>query len=164
MSEVFLAAQIASLAVKIEEQGVIFYNALVRSTDDKPARELFTLLSKQENRHASFFKALIKSERENPNLAVYSGEFYYYVLAILTSLKNFLFDDNGSIILPLDFSRALDTGIDIEKKSIEAYTNIYNTLDKRYTNVLLDIIDEEKRHLKSLLALRKKNFPEDEKK
>ena len=159
MTEVFPAWQIAEMAVLIEETGADFYVKLADAVEDAELKSFFGYLAQQESEHAKIFSDLVKEARRSEDLTVYPTDFYHYVRGIAEDLRLSAFGLDARSLAKGDIIKNLDAAIHVEAKSIEAYTRIYHTLDKRITAVLPRIISEERKHLKDL-TLRKKEKEE----
>jgi rubrerythrin len=154
MTEVFGAYQIAEMAVEVEEAGAQFYSGLAALAEDEKLKDFFLELSRQEIDHREIFGDIAKKARESKNPVVYSMDFYNYVRGMITDLKASAFDEQTEVLGSKDMVKAVERAIGVEAKSIQAYTKIYDTLDKRIVEVLPKIISEEKQHLKDLTDLK----------
>ena len=54
----FSPSELAKIAMKIEENGMAFYEALAEKTKEKEAGELFSFMAKEEKQHLETFKGM----------------------------------------------------------------------------------------------------------
>jgi len=142
----FNAKEAFKLARKLESEGISFYKKVLNMVKDPKAKEVLLYLLGEEEDHLQLFEQMV--EREDPEALDDSGE---DVLDIL---------DTGVFALPkdealtTDLDKALQLGINIEKRSLAFYLEMVKHTDNEEGKVALKkIIDEEKKHWEELKRL-----------
>ena len=142
----FNAKEAFRLARKLESEGITFYTKVLESAKDSKVKEVLHYLLEEEKDHLQLFQNMI--EREDPETSDDSGD---DILDIL---------DTGVFALPkdeestTDLDRALQLGINIEKRSLAFYLEIMKHTDNEVGKAALKkIIDEEEKHWEELKRL-----------
>jgi len=142
----FNANEAFKLAHKLESEGINFYRKLLDAAKDPKVKEVVRYLLEEENDHLQLFAKMI--EHEDPEAFDDAGE---DILDIL---------DTGVFVLPQDeefpsdLDKALQLGINIEKRSLKFYLEIIKHTDNEVGKAALKkIIDEEKKHWEELKKL-----------
>jgi len=142
----FNAKEAFKVAHKLECEGISFYEKVLESAKDPTVKEVLNYLLEEEKDHLQLFENMI--EREDPETSDDSGD---DILDIL---------DTGVFTLPkdeestTDLDRALQLGINIEKRSLAFYLEIIKHTDNEVGKAALKkIIDEEKKHWEELKRL-----------
>jgi len=153
--EVFGAYQILEMAARIEEVGIEFYTQLKDLTSKPNLRKLFADFSQKEAEHKKFFLGIADQLKRANYSDVYPMDFYNYVDSVVKAIEVLALDPNN-VSLPLNEGKIADIAIQLETKSVEVYTKIYDTLGERIGGALSRIIDEEKEHLMVFSDLKQK--------
>ena len=143
----FNAQEAFKVARKLESEGISFYKKLLRTVKDPGVKEVLNYLLEEEKDHLQLFEEML--EGENAEALDNSGE---DILDIL---------DTGVFILPkdeeeiaADIDKALQLGINIEKRSLAFYLEIMkHTESEEGKSALKKIIEEEKKHWEELKRL-----------
>jgi rubrerythrin len=154
---VFRAAEIFDMAIRIEKQGIAFYQACADSASDVKVQKVFEDLIDQEKTHIDIFSKM-KEDYEDYRLPEsYPGEMVSYINSFV---QDQVFEDLSSgrgkgaeIKDPLN---AINLGIEFEKRSILFYSGIKQAVRKSEKEAVESIIGEEHKHICQLLALRGK--------
>ena len=142
----FNAKESFMLARKLESEGISFYKKVLENAKDPTVKEVLRYLLEEEKDHLQLFENMI--EREDPEALDDCGD---DILDIL---------DTGVFTLPkdeeliTDLDRALQLGINIEKRSIAFYLEIMKYTDNEVGKAALKkIIGDEKKHWEELKKL-----------
>lgn len=140
----FNEAEAYKIACKIEEDGIHFYQNILKNIKNKYVKEKISYLLEEERKHLKFFNScLLKVEEEREDDFEEDNLFKYLDYGIFKpyqDLKNL-----GDFID--DISKALDLGIIIEDKSIKLYAACRDKVSSSDVKKELgNIIEEEKRH------------------
>ncbi|MCF8143550.1 MAG: ferritin family protein [Deltaproteobacteria bacterium] len=154
----FRASEMLDMAVRIEHQGLKFYEACQASQADPEVKEVFKYLMDQEKAHARVFSHMREELREDYTLPEsYPGEMRNYLDAFV---KGEVFEDPGQAgekgSEMKDPVEAVDFGLEIEKASILFYSGMKQYVRASEVRNVDRIIAEEQQHVKRLLSLRKK--------
>lgn len=151
----FNADEIFQIAVKIEDNGRIFYEKARESVDDRDVKELFSYLALQESEHKKTFLAmrseLPDSFKETTTWDPDNEADQY--LKMLADMN--VFNNKGGLEEKLkeiaDPPQALRLAIQFEKDSILFYLLMQDfTMAARGRDRINGLIGEEKAHLREL--------------
>ena len=142
----FNAKEAFKLARKLESEGISFYKKVLNMVKDSKVKEVLFYLLGEEEAHLQLFEKMV--EREDPEALNDSGD---DVLDILDTGVFPLLKDEA---LTTDLDKALQLGINIEKRSLAFYLEMVKHTDNEEGKVALKkIIDEEKKHWEELKRL-----------
>jgi len=142
----FNAKEAFKLARKLESEGISFYKKVLDSAKDPKAKEVLNYLLEEEKDHLQLFENMI--EREDPEALDDSGE------DVLDILDTGVFTLPKDEALTTDLDKALQLGINIEKRSLTFYLEIMKHTDNEVGKAALKkIISEEKKHWEELKKL-----------
>lgn len=148
----FAPLEILKMAVELEKRGIAFYQKLQREAS-KEAKEAFSLLAKEEEKHLAFFSDLLgvvgeeKNFVENEEVATYLG------VIVEHGVLGKVLADHAPI--SSSFQDALEFGIEVEKESILFYQGFSPLINPSKREWLERVIEEEKKHFLKLTAMRK---------
>lgn len=153
----FSIKEIIDIAIAIEDSGYYFYTRCGEKFTDKTYKGLFDLFAEQELVHKEKFEEILS------NVDDVSGQFpdeYYQYLMSIGDEKVFS-DKNDIDRVVKNFSSPLDAiklALTAEKNSILFYSELKMVYtDNQKTTALLDtLIEEERKHVISLLKLKEK--------
>lgn len=156
----FRASEMLDMAIQIEQQGLEFYKACLDAQTDSNLKAVFQYLADQEKEHAGTFSRMKGELPDDYTLPEsYPGEIQNY---IDTFVKGRVFDDPAEaekkgreMTSP---SAVIDFGLDIEKASILFYSGMKEYVRASERQEIDRIIAEEQKHVKKLLALRKRTI------
>ena len=150
----FTGEEIIDLAVKIEKAGKTFYEKALNKVDDADAREMFSYLAREEEKHISAFEKLgAKLAKEVVPNESYVGEYGDYLKSIIDT---HVFNQNNVDDLVKDiktFREALAIAFRFEKDSIIIFQEFWNTVDSTGKEIIGELIAEEKEHIKKISKL-----------
>lgn len=142
----FNAAEALKIARKLEREGINFYKEFLETAEDPKVKEVLIYLLDEEMEHLKLFEKML--EREDPESLDDDGE------GVLDIVDNVVFTLPKSEALATDLDKAIQMGIDIEKRSLAFYLEIVkHTESEDGKNVLKKIIGEEKNHWEELKRL-----------
>lgn len=156
MGNIFSGSEIVELGIQIEINGRDFYDVLSTLSKDAKARELFSFLKGEEEKHIATFKKLLGSVRKYEPVDSYPGEYIAYMKS-LSGEHVFTKKNKGSQIaraVKTD-KEAIDLGIGFEKDSIIFYEGIKKSVESYDIKVVEDLIRQEQDHLIRLSDLKK---------
>jgi len=150
MPNTYSLHELLTFAVKIEEQGMAFYEGVAKKTKNEQAQELYLHLHNEEIKHRDLYKKMLTAQTKDVP-GNYTDEYNGYMRALIESAV-FRKDDPS---LASD-SDVLDYAIDREKDSILYYLEIKGHIPEQHRPVVDSIIDEERAHVIQLLDIKEK--------
>jgi len=155
----FSGKEVLEMAVKIEENGLKFYNEAGRATNSRELKELFETLADEEESHIETFNELRKlaGDTGNEGFDPYLQEAVDYLRA-LADTEVFTNSELGAQLAEkvTGEADALDYAIDMEKDSLLFYYELQKMIREKDRDVLEQLIEQEKDHVSKLRSLKKK--------
>lgn len=155
MSVVKTPAEIVETAIRIERNGVEFYRYLSENAESNNARDVFSFLAAEEEKHIGVFRDMLDEVADYTPRYSYPGEYGLFLdelaASAIDSLKNF-----QDALKAEGFEEAIKLGIKIELQSIVFYSEFYELLPDNLSDTIKKIIGEEKKHYLELKAIQKK--------
>jgi len=151
---VFEISEMLKVAIKDEEIGEAFYNAIAGRTSDERLKERLLQIAKQEVYHAARFRNILTNVKDSKPREQYQGEYDGYMNALLT---NRAFPDIASAIAKAskaDDGECLDIAKRLEKDTILFYEELIKFVPSAYAVQINEIMNEERNHLADLTSLR----------
>lgn len=155
--QVFTANDIVEVAVRIEENGITFYNFAEKMAKTEDVKKLFADLAAAEAAHKRIFEKLLANIETYTPPERYAGEYAEY-------LRNYV--DNNIIftkeVMDKQLSAVTDTpsavefAMQRELDSILYYHEIKNLVPPAQHETIEQIIAEERKHYAMLLDAKKK--------
>ncbi|KJS03316.1 MAG: rubrerythrin [Peptococcaceae bacterium BRH_c4a] len=150
----FTGEEIIGLAVNIEKAGKTFYEKALNKVDDADAREMFSYLAREEEKHMAAFEKLgAKLAKEVVPNESYVGEYGDYLKSIIDT---HVFNQNNVDDLVKDiktFREALAIAFRFEKDSIIIFQEFLSSVDSTGKEIIGELIAEEKEHIKKISKL-----------
>ena len=156
--QIFAASDIVQVAIRIEENGIIFYKFAEQLAKQEEAKKLFAFLADAEAGHKRTFEKFFAAIDKYTPPEQYAGEYSAY-------LRNYV--DNNIIFTKevldkqlagvKDTVAAFDFAMQRELDSILYYHEIKNLVPTAQHDAVEKIIDEERKHY-ALLCDMKKRF------
>lgn len=142
---------IIEMAVKVENDGELFYTEAARVAEDPKVSKTFEQLAAQEKAHAVSFRKLLEVQNEEwDEIDAYLST---YASANIIPDLNLIVPELKRMTVP----EVINLAIGIEKDSIILYYELLDTLvDEKAKNVVRNIISQEKEHVSTLHNLRKR--------
>jgi len=155
----FSAEETLKIAIEIEKNGREFYEGMLEETEDDEIREVFSDLANQEVKHRETFEEMLGDVEmeEGPDLnSLLYGELEDSYLSALADSKVFTPANENIKEAKSVNSRdeLLSIAISLEKDTILYYYEILqNAKNSDDQDLIMDVIDEEKSHVKRLAGL-----------
>jgi len=156
--QVFAASDIVQVAIRIEENGIIFYKFAEQLARQEEAKKLFAFLADAEAGHKRTFEKFFAAVDKYTPAEQYAGEYSAY-------LRNYV--DNNIIFTKevldkqlagvKDTVAAFDFAMQRELDSILYYHEVKNLVPAAQHEAIEKIIEEERKHY-ALLCDMKKRF------
>jgi rubrerythrin len=156
----FNADEIFEMAIKIEENGALFYRKAASQQSDDSTRSMLERLAVMEDHHKSFFITMRKTlsdAEKTQTIFDPDGESSQYLAAMA--------DSHGGEGSPRaadaltgkeSIKEIIDIAIGLEKESVLFYIGLIDMVPPKYgQDKLNDIISEERKHIIQLNSLRK---------
>ena len=151
MSILFSGSELLEIALGIERNGAAFYEALADKTQNKDAKAIYDYLASEERKHLNTFQGMLNTVGRYQPPEAYAEEYMLYLKSLVDSsvFANVTEAQQKAEKISSEIE-ALDTGIQAEKDSILFYTEMQNFVRQPDSKVVLNIIGEEKAHLRQL--------------
>jgi len=142
----FKPAEIFQFAIRIEENGEMFYNTVADQLNEKEVKELFKALAGEEVKHRKTYENLLSTVENYDPPEVYPGEYYDYLRAYA---DNHIFpaEKMKKEIKGINTAEAaLNFAMAREIESILYYQELKNNVPQSERSKIDTIIEEERRH------------------
>jgi len=150
------AHDVVRFAIRIEEDGELFYREAARLTEDREAKALFSRLADEEVGHRKIFQTISENLGEYAPPETYDGEYMAYLRDHIDGKAVFREDLKGSLKAHLgSVLTAIDFAIGRETDSILYYQEARVFVPGRQQGVVDRIIEEERKHFILLSNVRK---------
>lgn len=155
---IFNAGDAVQFAIRIEENGRMFYLEAADKSKDTEVRDLFKNLANEEMEHKAVFKEMLSNIESIPPAEQYDGEYDSYLKNYVDGAKVFLEEAKSKIEeVSKDASAAITFAMRMELDSILYYSEIGRLMGEKYYRVIEKIIGEERKHF-SKLSIRRKDY------
>lgn len=155
MEQDFSGCEITEIAVRIEENGKLFYQDLAKKAVSEDAERTMLYLAGEEEKHKMFFRNIFRESCSYEPEAAYPEEYFSYMRTLASS---FLFSDRERTLELvegiLSFEEGIDLGIQLEKDSVLFYEEMIRKVPEKDREKLGKIIAEEKLHLSKLCSMK----------
>jgi len=156
MAVFFSGSELLEIAMGIERNGMAFYQALADKTAKRDIKDIYNYLAGEEKKHLDTFQGMSDSLGLVKPPETYTEEYMLYLKSLVDSaVFSNVTEAQQKAGKMSDEIEALDTGIQAEKDSILFYTELQNLVMERDSKVVLNIVDEEKKHLRQLSELKR---------
>ncbi len=145
-------SDVVEAAVRIERGGTEMYLKLYESSTSHKARDVFNFLAAEEEKHAGVFRKLLESVADYTPRYNYPGEYGQYLEGIASRMTEAVKKSTAALDAK-NISEAVRVAMELEKISIEFYTDVKKQFEGFGAETVQQIIDEEKGHLAKLEAL-----------
>jgi len=149
---IFAASDVLQFALRMEENGALFYRKAAELAEDSEIKKLLNFLACEEDEHKKTFEGFLSKVEIYHPTEDYPGEYLNYLHQYID--KKIYFTDNAP--KKLDAANALDFAIQTEVDAIVYYTELKGFVDAADAKIVDKIIAEERKHFAQLSALRKK--------
>jgi rubrerythrin len=152
---VFTAAEALEMAMEIERNGEVFYNAVAGKSDDSEIKTLFEDLAAQEEIHYRIFKKMLGGVGSAPALP--AGEYDQYQAYLHAALDNALFAGEDKALAlaekATDRETALRAALGFEKDTMLFFYDLREMVGEADREAVSRVIGEERKHVRRLAAL-----------
>jgi rubrerythrin len=152
---VFTAAEALEMAMEIEKNGEVFYNAAAEKSDDAEITELFEDLAAQERIHYKVFRKMLGGVGSAPALP--AGEYDQYQAYMQAALDNALFTGEDKALAlaekATDRETALRAALGFEKDTMLFFYDLREMVGEADKETVSHVIGEERKHVRRLAAL-----------
>ena len=155
MSILFAGSELLEIAMGIERNGAAFYETLADKTQNKDAKVIYDYLANEEKKHLNTFQDILNAVGQYQPPGDYAEEYMLYLKSLVdNSVFSNITEARQKAEKISSEIEALDTGVQAEKDSILFYTEMQNFVRQPDQKIVLNIIDEEKAHLRQLSQLK----------
>lgn len=149
------ASEVFQFAIRIEENGRIFYSKFADKAEDQDTRALFEFLAEEEVNHARVFRDLLKRFESYEPQEQYPEEYFEYLGAFADHIL-FGRDDFDAVMGTIDRAEeALQFAIQQELESILYYLELKKYVPEGEQNLIEKIVEQERSHFFKLTKLQK---------
>lgn len=157
MAKIDKISDLLEIAVRIERNGLDFYKALTSSAENPAAKDTFSFLAAEEEKHLGVFRKMLEEVAEYPPRFTYPGEYELYLegvasRSIFTQEKM----QDKKINSCQDISQAVEVAMDFESQSILFYDELLGNFQGQARKELDKVIKEEKGHFAKLADIKGK--------
>lgn len=156
MSEIFKAAEILKTAIRIEENGIVFYHEMVNKFKEKDLHDIFIFLAEEDERHRKIFEEMLAKSEQYEMVDSYPGEYEAYLHAFADE-HVFSKEKMGQLVAKKvkDIKESIQFGIEVELDSINYYQEIKRFIPDYQKDTIEKIIEEERSHFLKLSDIKK---------
>lgn len=146
--------ELLEMALKIEEDGVVFYSYLSKNSEDQRKKEVFSYLASQEKQHVKDFKEISSGllDEVEPEFWDEASKYIQSIVEgeIFPSAENMIEKSKN-----MSLDQVLDSAIQIEKETVIFYEELFDIVrSKKSKEILSKIIREEIGHVRKLSSLK----------
>ena len=155
--KIFDARDVIQFALRIEEDGEVFYRKAALAAEDKDVRDLFNFLADEEIQHKALFREMFSKMEALQPAEAYDGEYASYLSDYIDGKAVFTKETRQELISDTkDIPSSLTFAMQREADSILYYHEAKRFTGEKYYNIIDKIITEERKHFIKLSELRKK--------
>jgi rubrerythrin len=155
MSVFFSGSELLEIAMRIERNGMAFYQALAGRTRDSDVKDIYNHLAGEEKKHLDTFQGMLNCLGQVRPPETYTEEYMLYLKALVDStIFSSISEARQKSSKVSNEIEAVGIGIQAEKDSILFYTELQNLVRERDRKVVVNIVDEERDHLRQLSSLK----------
>ena len=154
---IFNTGDILQFAMRIEEDGEMFYRKAALNAETKETRDFFNVMADEEARHKTVFSDMLKGIDVNPPAESYRGEYAAYLRDYIDGRVVFTKKEKDQAMSDsLDVAQAIRFAMGREVDSILYYHEAKQFIDKKHYAEIDKIIEEERKHFHKLADMQKK--------
>lgn len=154
---IFNPGDILQFAMRIEEDGEMFYRKAALNAETKEVRDFFNMMADEEARHKTVFENMLKGIDMNPPAESYRGEYAAYLRDYIDGKIVFTKKEKDRVLSDtLDTLGAIRFAMGREVDSILYYHEAKQFIDKKYYAEVDRVIEEERKHFAKLAEMEKK--------
>ena len=155
--QIFNPGDVLQFAIRIEEDGEMFYHKAALNAEDKEVRDLFNNLADEEIRHKRVFQEMLSRIEVNPQAESYRGEYGAYLRDYIDGKVVFTrktgaeaSDDTKDALSAIVFA------MNREADSILYYHEVKQFVNEKNYVEIDKVIEEERKHFAKLSEAAKK--------
>jgi rubrerythrin len=152
---IFTAAEALEMAMEIEKNGEVFYNAAAERSDDAEVTALFEDLADQERIHYKIFQKMLGGVGSAPELP--AEEYDQYQAYLQAALDNALFAGEDKALAlaekATDRETALRAALGFEKDTMLFFYDLREMVSETDKEAVSHVIREERKHARRLTGL-----------
>jgi rubrerythrin len=153
----FKAADVLAFAIRIEEDGELFYRKAVFIAEDKEVQDLFSFLAGEEVKHKALFQNMLSKMESIKPAESFPGEYMAY-------LRDYI---DGNVIFTKELKQeelpglkdtlsAIRFAMGRELDSIAYYHEIKQLVPEKDWAAIDSVIAEERKHFARLAEMKKR--------
>lgn len=150
---IFAASDVLQFALRMEENGGLFYRKAADLADNSEVKKLFGFLASEEDEHKKTFEKFLAKVEIYQDTEDYPGEYLNYLHQYIDD--KIFFTHENELSKTLDVVSALDFAIQREMDAVLYYTELKGFVNDEDAKVIDEIIAEERKHFAQLSALKK---------
>ncbi|NVN92534.1 MAG: ferritin family protein [Desulfuromonadales bacterium] len=150
---IFAASDVLQFAVRMEENGGLFYTKAAELSGNSEAKKLFGFLASEEAEHKKTFEKFLSQVTLYEPPEEYPGEYLSYLHNYIDG--KVFFTNDASMTKTIDVASALEFAIQREMDAILYYSELKAFVNADDQKPLDAIIDEERKHFAQLSEIRK---------
>ncbi len=152
---IFTASEAIEMAMEIEKNGEVFYNAAAAKSADPEVKTLFEDLAVQERGHYQVFERMLGGLQPAPALP--AEEYDQYQAYVQAALNHALFAGADKALAlaheAQDKQTALRAALGFEKDTLLFFYDLREMVSEADREKVSGIIREEKKHVRRLAAM-----------
>jgi len=156
MGVLFSGRELVDIAIGIERNGLAFYKSLLESEKDTMTRGAYKYLADMEGQHIKTFQGMLNTAGEYGPPEMYTEEYDLYLRALVDSV---VFTNDQVARKMAENARssaeAIQIALGAEKDSILFYMEMRDLVRSSDRDLVNNIIEEEKSHLRRLTELKR---------
>ena len=158
MSIFFSIREVVEMAISTEKSGRAFYQTASKLAREKSIEELFRYLAEEEGKHLQTFQGFYDTLKEGPETTPYNWEEAKLYLKALVDSRFFTGPDEAINLAKEAKSEleAINSAINFEKDTLLFFYEMLEVIKLGDRNLVKKIIEEEKKHVRRLSALKGK--------
>jgi rubrerythrin len=153
---IYSGAEVFQIAMELEETGRVFYQTLSEESEDHDLADLCRGLAAQETAHYEKFKKMSDELVQRPTSRPLTWDELNFAQILIEERVITDSESAREAARSGDAASVLDTAIQIEKDSVLFYNEMLEEVDKNDAPAIQEIIDEEKRHVRTLIDAKKR--------
>jgi len=148
--------EVLAMAIKIEENGYKIYSQLAEENKNQRLKELFDFLAVEELRHKEVFQNINNKLKTSPYQLPYSWEEVQPYLSAITDSHFFSGEDKVFNLMKeaKTDEEIINLALEFEKETLLFYYEILNLVAEEDKQTVLQLINEEKNHIKKLKTIK----------
>lgn len=145
-------SDILEVAVRIERHATALYHRLARTAASPQARDVFSYLAAEEEKHVGVFRAILDRSAGYVPRYEYPGEFELFLDGVAQRTLGGALKATEALAAA-SIEEAVGVGIDLELGSIVFYGELASQFGEKERAPIEEVIRQEKAHLAKLRAI-----------